>query len=80
MPDHDARRFSFLLARGTKPKYRAIATAALAPEMVLVASAGEWDLFRSTLPVDPIDSPDVPLPVPPPEMLVDRFNRLLPKR
>jgi hypothetical protein len=80
MPAHDARRFSYLLTRGTRPKYRALAITALGPEEELVASKGEWDLFRSTLAVDPIDSPDVPLPSPPPETLADRVNRLLPPR
>jgi len=80
MPAHDARRFSYLLARGTRPKYRALAITALAPEEELVASKGEWDLFRSTLPVDPVDAPDRPLPSPPPETLADRVNRLLPAR
>lgn len=80
MPAHDARRFSYLLARGARPKYRALAALALGPEEELVASKGEWDLFRSTLPVDPIDSPDRPLPSPPPETLADRVNRLLPPK
>jgi hypothetical protein len=77
MPAYDAQRFSYLLARGTKPKYRTVAARALAPELELVASKGEWDLFRSTLPVDPIDSRDRPLPSPHPETLAERMNRLI---
>ena len=76
MPSYDARRFSYLLARGTQPRYRALTARALAPEEELIASKGEWSLFRSTLPVDPIDAPDRPLPSPPPETLADRVNRL----
>ena len=49
---------------------------ALQPEEELVASQGEWDLFRSTLPVVPLDAPDAPLPSPLPETLGERVNRL----
>jgi hypothetical protein len=76
VPSHDARRFAYLLARGKNARYRALAITALQPEEELVASQGEWDLFRSTLPVVPLDSPDVPLPSPLPETLGERVNRL----
>jgi hypothetical protein len=77
MPAYDGQRFSYVLARGGLPAYRALAARALAPEFELVFAKGEWALFRSTLPVEPIDSPDRPLPSPPPEMLITRMNRLL---
>jgi hypothetical protein len=76
MPAHDGQRFAYLLARGTQPRVRALAALALEPEGELIASKGEWDLFRSRLPVDPIDSPDRPLPSPRPETLAARVNRL----
>ncbi len=76
MPTHDARRFGYLLARSSRTKLRALAVQALQPEEELIASQGEWDLFRSTLPVASLDSPDVLLPSPPPETLADRVNRL----
>ncbi len=76
LPSHDARRFSYLLARNKNAKYRALAVTALQPEEELVASQGEWDLFRSTLPVVPLDAPDAPLPSPLPETLGERVNRL----
>ena len=76
IPAHDARRFGYLLARSTRPRLRALAAQALLPEVELVASQGEWDLFRSTLPVAPLDSPDQPLPSPLPETLAERVNRL----
>jgi hypothetical protein len=77
MPAHDARRFSYLLARGVKPRARAFVAEALKPEQELVASQGEWDLYRSTVPVVPLASPDESLPEPRPETLADRVNALL---
>ena len=76
VPSHDAKRFSYILARNKNAKYRALAIGALQPEEELVASQGEWDLFRSTLPVVPLDAPDAPLPSPLPETLGERVNRL----
>ncbi len=75
MPTHDARRFAYLLTLNRSPAGRPRVRAALAPEDELVASEGEWDLYRSTLPTVPLDAPDAPLPSPPPETLADRVNR-----
>ncbi len=80
VPSHDAKRFAYLLARGKNAKYRALAITALQPEEELIASQGEWDLFRSTLPVVPLDAPDAPLPEPLPETLGERVNRLVRSR
>jgi hypothetical protein len=77
MPAYDAQRFAYLLARSAAPAARALAARALLPEVELVASKGEWDLYRSKLPVDPIDAPDRPLPSPAPETLGERVMRLL---
>lgn len=46
---------------------------ALQPEEELVASQGEWDLVRSTLPVVPPDAPVTSLL---PETLGERVSRL----
>jgi hypothetical protein len=77
MPAYDAQRFAYLLVRNAAPAARALAARALLPEVVLVASKGEWELYRSTLPVGPIAAPDRPLPSPAPETLGERVMRLL---
>lgn len=76
-PPHDLQRFSYVLVLvvGHWPRYRADVARAFAPEAKLVASAGEWDLYRTTLEVSPLDAPDRPLPTPAPENLADRINR-----
>jgi hypothetical protein len=76
VPDHDARRFAYLVARNTDPGTRALVARALAPEYELAEPRGAWDLFRSTMPLAPLASPDVPLPAPPVETLAERVNRL----
>jgi hypothetical protein len=48
---------------------------ALAPEGELVAEAGSWSLFRSTLEVGSLDAPDAPLPARVPETLGARISR-----
>jgi hypothetical protein len=77
VPARDARRFGYLVARDTDGKVRALVARALSPEYELVEAQGPWDLFRSTLPLDAIASPDVSPPVPPVETLADRVNRLV---
>ena len=77
MPTHDATRFAYLLVENHAAAFRALVRQALAPEERLVASAGVWDLYRSTLKVAPLDAPDEPLPTPAPETLADRVGRLL---
>jgi hypothetical protein len=77
-PAHDFRRFRYALVR-LAPEYvelSPVIAAVLAPEGKLVAESGEWLLFESMLPVDPIDSPDVPLPVPAQESLRERLAAL----
>jgi hypothetical protein len=76
MPTHDLRRFAFLLERNESPKAKALVEEALAPEAEVVARSGEWTLFHSRLPTVAVDAPDATLPAPPPEMLVERVNRL----
>jgi hypothetical protein len=77
-PAHDFRRFRYALVR-LAPEYVALSpvvVAVMAPEGKLVAEAGEWLLFESMLPVDPIDSPDAPLLVPAPQSLRERLAAL----
>ncbi|HEX8794294.1 MAG TPA: hypothetical protein VF765_25295 [Polyangiaceae bacterium] len=77
-PAHDFRRFRYALVR-LAPEYVALSpviAAIMAPEGKLAAQSGEWLLFESTLPVDPIESPDEPLPVPPQESLRERLSAL----
>jgi hypothetical protein len=81
-PAHDFRRFRYALVR-LAPEYVAltpVVVAVMAPEGKLVAESGEWLLFESMLPVDPIDSPDVPLPLPAQESLRERLATGLPGR
>ncbi len=75
MPAYDLRRFSYVLERNESPEARAAVARALAPEATLVAEAGNWSLFRSTLEVAGLDAPDAPLPRPSPEPLGARIAR-----
>jgi hypothetical protein len=77
MPAYDAQRFSYLLVRSAAPAVWPLAGRALLPEVEIVASKGEWALYRSTLTVDPIAAPDRPLPSPAPETLGERVMRLI---
>ena len=74
MPSYDLTRFSYLLERNENPVARAGVARALAPEAELLASEGEWSLFRSRLPTVPLTARDAPLPSPPPETLADRLR------
>lgn len=77
-PAHDFRRFRYALVR-LAPEYVALSpviAAVMAPEGKLVAQSGDWLVFESTLPVDRIDSPDAPPPVPPQESLRERLSAL----
>jgi len=78
-PAHDFRRFRYALVR-LAPDHALLApllTAIMAPEGKLVAQSGEWLLFESALPVDPLDGPDVPLELPAAESLRARITGLL---
>jgi hypothetical protein len=61
--------------RSTNVAYRPLVRKALAPEHELIATEGEWELFRATAPTLPLDAPDEPLPEPNPETLADRIRR-----
>lgn len=78
LPAHDARHFGWVVVRvrGKYARYRADVATAMTPELVLVTSSGEWDLYRSTGDVVPLDAPDEPPPQPLPETLGARINRV----
>jgi hypothetical protein len=78
-PAHDFKSFRYALVRTSDANVAALAQITLAPEGRYVATAGEWVLFESTLPVIPPDSPPVHLPQPPPEQLRERAARLVQK-
>jgi len=76
-PEHDFRSFRYALVRTTDPNVAALAQLTLAPEGRYVATAGEWVLFESTLPVVPVTSRAVLTPEPVPEQLRDRAARIV---
>ena len=75
-PEHDLRSFRYVLVRTSDPNVAALAELALAPEARYVATAGEWVLFESTVPVVPVVSRAVLMPNPTPEQLRDRAARI----
>ncbi|HEY3822224.1 MAG TPA: hypothetical protein VGL81_33895 [Polyangiaceae bacterium] len=78
-PEHDFKSFRYALVRTSDPGVAALAQMTLAPEGRYVATAGEWVLFESTLPVIPPMSPPVHMPKPPPEEMRDRATRIIRK-
>jgi hypothetical protein len=77
VPQHDLRRFRYMLVRTTDPALAWVASYALQAEADYVGEAGEWILFRSKLPVVPLTSHDVALESPPEESVRDRVNQLM---
>jgi hypothetical protein len=73
-PAHDLKRFRYVLLRTTDPQRVWMATYALSEDAELVASEGEWLLFRSRLAVAPLKSPDWPMEDPPPPSLRDMLR------
>lgn len=76
-PAHDFKSFRYALVRTSDAGVAALAQITLAPEGRYVATAGEWVLFESTLPVIPPESPPVHMPNPPPEQLRERAAKLV---
>jgi hypothetical protein len=76
-PEHDFKSFRYAIIRTSDPGVAALAQIALAPEAHVVATAGEWVLFESNLPVIPPASAALKLPKPPPEQLRDRAARII---
>ena len=77
LPAVDGHRFAYLLVLETDPRAESLVPNALTPEYEPVRAQGQWQLFRSTLAVDPVDSPDRPLTEPPVDTLAWRLNRLV---
>ena len=73
-PAHDLRRLRWVLAHVHEAPLAPRVARAFAPEGELVARAGEWMLFRSTLPAVPVTAPDEPPPAEA-ETLQQRVNR-----
>ena len=76
LPSVDGHRFAYLLVLETDPRAESLLPDALTPEYEPVRAQGQWQLFRSTLAVDPVASPDRPLTEPPLDTLARRMNRL----
>jgi hypothetical protein len=77
LPEHDLRRFRYVLAKLTAPQLRGAIVDAFAPEATLVTEAGPWLLFESNLPLVPLTDPDEPLPAPLPMSLGQRVQAIL---
>jgi hypothetical protein len=78
-PEQDFKTFRYVLVRTSDANVAALAQIVLAPEGRYVATAGEWVLFESTLPVIPPLSPPLHMPKPPPDQLRDRAARFVEK-
>jgi hypothetical protein len=76
LPSVDGHRFAYLLVLESDPRAESLVPEALTPEYEPVRAQGQWQLFRSTLAVDPVDSPDRPLTAPPVDTLARRMYRL----
>jgi hypothetical protein len=75
-PAHDFKRFRYALVHSTSAALTLGVVLALRPDARFVDTAGDWTLFESRLPLEPILSPDVPLPTPPPPTLRTLLKRL----
>jgi hypothetical protein len=60
-PEHDLKRFRYVLVRTTDPALIWLSALVLQPTAEYVAEEGEWLLLRSRMPVVPLLSPDQPL-------------------
>jgi hypothetical protein len=77
LPEHDLRRFRYIVAQLTEPRLRSPIVQAFAPEATLVTEAGPWLLFESNLPLAPLTESDEPLPSPLPTSLGQRVQAVL---
>lgn len=62
VPAHDLRFYGFLIAQVNQGEAQALMEGALAPDADLVEKRGEWMLFRSKHPLEPITMPPPPPP------------------
>jgi hypothetical protein len=61
VPEHDLKRFRYVLVHTRDPMRGAASVHAFAPEGKFLGNKGEWYLFESTLPMLPLTAPDEPL-------------------
>jgi hypothetical protein len=76
IPAYDFHLFKYLLVHVSEPTMHPLLRAGLAPEGRLIATAGEWALYESTLDVIPITAAPPSLPTPAPPDLRKRIERL----
>ncbi len=57
-PELDLTRFAYVLAYDESAAMRPLVARALTPEAELIASEGDWTLFRSRLPTESLTTPD----------------------
>jgi len=77
LPQHDLRRFRYVLARLATPGLEAAIVGAFAPEASFVTKAGPWLLFESNLPLVSLTERDEPPSSPLPESLAQRVQAAL---
>lgn len=75
-PATDLTRIEWVLVHVHDPALAPLIVRAFQPEAALVDASGEWQLFRSRLPLLPITAPGAPA-VPQAQTLQDRVTRLL---
>ncbi len=75
-PASDLTRIEFVLVHVHDAALAPLVVRAFQPEAVLVDASGEWQLFRSRLPLLPVTAPDGP-PDPKAETLQERVTRQL---
>jgi hypothetical protein len=75
-PALDLTRFAYVVVHDESPAMRPLVAQAFTPEAELVVSDGDWALFRSLLPVEPLTTPDSRVLEPGTETLASRINQL----
>jgi hypothetical protein len=76
MPRHDLRLYEYVVLRTRDPFLASLVTIALADEAEPIAEAGEWVLYRSKLPVVPLESREPAMESPAPDTIGDRIGAL----
>jgi hypothetical protein len=73
-PARDFKRFRYVLVHASDPEVMQVVSFALQREGQYVTEAGDWALFRSRLPVEPLLSRDAPAETPRAETLRERLH------